>query len=123
MMNKRTVEKHGVSLACVVVLAVARCTSLAAAQHADGHTSRGSEVKSAPSEPAKGNGTLDYPNARPMPLPSLPAPTAPRARPPDRPPGQSGHSPGAPGTLRPKPEVKAPRPPSNPDSAAREPGR
>ena len=70
------------------------------------------KITSAPGENAQGNGGIDYENAKPIPLPSLPAPapsvTLPAQPCPGEIPGHAGSSPGSTGTGEENPRVLVP---------------
>jgi hypothetical protein len=95
-----------------VVLACALWVCRPAAQLAARNDGANPKITSAPGENAAGNGGIDYENARPMPLPSLPAPpssvTLPAQSCSGGLPGHPGSSPGSIGTGEENPQVLVP---------------
>ena len=84
-------------------------------------TSRSNEemtppITSAPDEPPQENGAIDYKNAKPIPMPSLPAPPSLENLPPPPSVGEGksrpGSAPGSTGTGEENPEVVIPPNPS-----------
>ncbi len=96
----------------VILLACALWTSTPSAQAIDGDDGTDPPITTAPGEDPSGGGAIDYENAEPMPLPSLPDPipvdgsaTPPPA---DGSMGAPGSSPGNTGTGEEDPEVLIP---------------
>jgi hypothetical protein len=95
-----------------ILLACALWVHTLAAQPGARHDGTNPKITSVPGENPQGQGRIDYGNAKPMPLPSLPDPV-PSATPPVLPspggiPGQRGSSPGNTGTGEENPQVLVP---------------
>jgi hypothetical protein len=104
----RSITYMGIGVVLACALWVCRPAAQAGARD-DGTTPK---ITSAPGENAQGNGGIDYENAKPMPLPSLPDPAHSGTLP--APPypggifGRPGSSPGGTGTGKENPRVLVP---------------
>jgi hypothetical protein len=104
--------KYAAFLGIGILLACAPWVQTRAAQPGARHDRTNPQITSVPGENSQGQGSIDYENAKPMPLPSLPDP-APSATPPVLPspgeiPGQLGSAPGSLGTGEENPQVLVP---------------
>jgi hypothetical protein len=104
--------KYAAFLGIGILLACALWVHTRAAQPGVRHDGTNPKITSGPGENPNGQGRIDYENAKPMPLPSLPDPD-PSTTPPVLPspggiPGQRGSSPGSPGTGEENPQVLVP---------------
>jgi hypothetical protein len=112
MTMKKLLVKYMTYMGIGVVLACPLWVCRTAAQPAARDDGANPKITSAPGENAAENGGIDYENARPMPLPSLPAPppsvTLPAQSCSGGLPGHPGSSPGSIGTGQENPRVLVP---------------
>jgi hypothetical protein len=104
--------KYAAFLSIGTLLACALWAHTRAAQPSARHDGTNPKITSVPGGNPQGRGRIDYENAKPLPLPSLPDP-APSPIPPALPspggiPGLRGNSPGSTGTGEENPQVLVP---------------
>jgi hypothetical protein len=115
MMTKNLLLTYAAFVGIGIVLVCALWVRTLAAQPGAKDKGTDPKITSAPGKNPQGEGRIDYENAKPMPLPSIPgpAPLAPLPVPPSpgRIPGEPGSSPGNPGTGEENPQVLFPSKP------------
>jgi hypothetical protein len=112
MMMKSTALKFALFMGLASILGCALAATKPAEQSSAISDGNGSGVTASPEEDSQPDGEMDYENAKPIPMPSIPAPSNPEGTPgtpsPGTPQGQPGISPGNSGSGQQTPRILIP---------------